>query len=312
MRYGLCCIWVGRPIKFRSTTAKYLLKLGEAERRAYLAKILKDNCAALRESVKACAATGIGSFRITSEFAPRFTQPDVAYDPYGVYPGMVDDAAEIATMASKAGVRLTTHPGQYCVLNSPREEVAAASRAEIIATEKLFSPFGVDVAILHGGGAYGDKPSALKRLREVVAALPDETKRVLCLENDDKTFTPTDLLPVCGATGVPMVYDIHHHRVNKCGMTEREAWEAAMATWDREPLFHISSPLNGWAGKHQQKHHDYIDISDLPEEWVGMDVTVEVEAKRKDDAIKKLMREAVDRSEVKDEHHDLISGSSGV
>ena len=67
------------------------------------------------------------------------------------------------------------------------------------------------------------------------------------------------------------------------------ATEQSLETWDREPLFHISSPKDGWSGPDPRKHHDYIDILDLPKDWLTMDITVEVEAKAKELAIKKLM-----------------------
>jgi UV DNA damage endonuclease len=53
-------------------------------------------------------------------------------------------------------------------------------------------------------------------------------------------------------------------------------------------LFHISSPKDGWNALNTKKHHDYIDINDVPPSWLSMDITVEVEAKAKELAIQKL------------------------
>jgi UV DNA damage endonuclease len=64
-----------------------------------------------------------------------------------------------------------------------------------------------------------------------------------------------------------------------------------LSTWDREPLFYISSPLNSWQDGNQRNHHDFIDPEDLPEFWLKQDVTVEVEAKAKELAVLKLIRE---------------------
>lgn len=289
MRLGLCCIWQGEEIRFRSTTVKKLSSLGKSEREAYCREILRHNCNALRSSILACPGHAIGSFRITSEFAPGMTHSDVSYDPYAIFPEMHDIAVEIRMMATENNVRLTTHPGQYCVLNSPREEVVSSSVREVEQTARLFMPFGVDVMILHGGGGYGDKPAAVSRLVETVHGLSTDCKKILCLENDDRVFTPEDLLPACRLTSVPMVYDVHHHRVNRDGLPEKDAWERALATWDREPLFHVSSPLGGWESKDRRSHADYIAVDDLPREWVAMDITVEVEAKAKDLAIAQLL-----------------------
>ncbi len=53
---------------------------------------------------------------------------------------------------------------------------------------------------------------------------------------------------VCAATGVPLVYDVHHHRCLPDGASVAETTRLARATWRTEPLFHISSPLEGWGG----------------------------------------------------------------
>ena len=64
-----------------------------------------------------------------------------------------------------------------------------------------------------------------------------------------------------------------------------------MQTWSREPLFHLSSPLNGWGGTNVNKHHDYIDPKDFPDCWLNLDVTVEIEAKAKELAVLKLKKQ---------------------
>ena len=142
----------------------------------------------------------------------------------------------------------------------------------------------------HGGGGYGDKPAALERFRRNLGRLSLRVRSRLTVENDDKTFTPADLLPLCHAEGVPLVYDAHHHRCCPDDLTVKQATTAARATWNREPLFHISSPLDGWQGPKPERHHDYIDPMDFPTAWRGLTLTVEVEAKAKELAVARLQR----------------------
>lgn len=311
IRLGLCCIFREEPIKFRRTTAKSLLTLTpRAERPARLAELIRHNLKALRSALEYCAAAGIGDFRINSQIFPLYTHPQAGYrfaelpavsaGSGPAYPGAADGitppslselAASCRGFAAEKDIRTGFHPDQFNVLSSPDPGVVERTLAELSYQAEASELLGGDVVTLHGGGGYGDKPSALERLAAVISRLPDPVRSRLALENDDRTYTPADLLPVCEVAGIPLVYDVHHHRVNSDGLTLEEATVRAAATWaGREPLFHLSSPLGGWSASAPAKHADYIDPGDFPECWKNMDVTVEVEAKAKELAVLELRR----------------------
>jgi UV DNA damage endonuclease len=108
----------------------------------------------------------------------------------------------------------------------------------------------------------------------------------LALENDDRSFTPRSLLPLCERSGLPLVYDVHHHRCLPDGLSVNEATELAFGTWrGREPYAHLSSPRGGWTGPNNRAHADYIDPADFPEAWRGRTMTIDVEAKAKERAV---------------------------
>jgi len=97
--------------------------------------------------------------------------------------------------------------------------------------------------------------------------------------------------------GVPLVYDVRHHRCltdgrqtadrrQTDGSSIEKTTEAALTTWNREPLFHLSSQLNVWKRKKPGPHHDFINPQDFPECWKQLSITVEIEAKAKELAIK--------------------------
>jgi UV DNA damage endonuclease len=148
-----------------------------------------------------------------------------------------------------------------------------------------------DVINIHGGGAYGNKQQALADFARNIDRLSLSVRNRLTLENDDKTYTPADLLPVCRSVGIPLVYDVHHHRCNPDELSIEEATNQVLATWNREPMFHISSPMEGWDGPKPERHHDFIDVNDFPECWQKNSITVEVEAKAKEVAVVRLQTE---------------------
>lgn len=293
LRLGLCCQFAGEPIKFRTTTVTAMLRLGREARLARLAELCRLNAEALYASLEYCAGHGIGSFRINSQILPVKTHAEAGYV-MGELPGAADIIArfrECGDFARANNLRLSFHPDQFVVLNSPTSSTVAHSLAELAYQAEVAEWVGADTLNIHGGGAYGDKARALEVLRSSIEGLPGPVRSRLTLENDDKVYTPADLLPICMATGVPLVYDVHHHRCLPDGMSVAEATDAARQTWKTEPLFHISSPLEGWDGPKPERHHDYIDAADFPEEWLGWPLTVEVEAKAKELAVARLMEE---------------------
>lgn len=290
LRLGLCCQFRREPIKFRTTTAKAMLRLSKRERLARLAELCRLNAEALLVALQFCASHGIGAFRVNSQILPLKTHAEAGY-------AMTElpDGAEIIKRFEKCGrfahqhdLRLSFHPDQFVVLNSPNPRILAHSLAELNYQAEVAEWVGADTLNVHGGGAYGDKPSALSALRKSIKRLPQPVRSRLTLENDDKVYTPADLLPVCADTDVPLVYDVHHHRCLPDGLSVDEVTQRARHTWKTEPLFHISSPLAGWGGPQPQRHHDYINAADFPSEWLGWPLTVEVEAKAKELAIRQL------------------------
>ena len=297
LRLGLCCMFAREPIQFRTTTATAMLRLGKRERLARLAELCLVNADALLSALGYCAAHGIGAFRVSSQILPIKTHPTAGYA-VDELPGsgtIVARYRESGEFAREHGLRLSFHPDQFVVLNSPNPRTLEHSLAELDYQAEVAEWIGADTLNIHGGGAYGDKPSALRALRTNIERLPARVRSRLTLENDDKVYTPNDLLPVCSGTGVPLVYDAHHHRCCPDGSTLEAATKAARQTWGRrEPLFHISSPLEGWDGPKPQRHHDYIDAEDFPKAWLGWTLTVEVEAKAKELAVAKLQSDLAD------------------
>jgi UV DNA damage endonuclease len=298
IRWGLCCVFLDADIKFRAATHRYVGGLEPVARREYLAGIARDNAAALLAAVDECRRLGIGAFRINSQILPLSTHPQSGYRLPGIDPdGTIEAAFRAAGEAARAAdIRLSFHPDQFVVLNSEREAVVDSSLAELDYQAALAELVGADVIVLHAGSSAGGIDAALDRLERGVERLSERARGRIALENDDRHYSPADLLPLCRRLGIPLVYDVHHHRCNGDRLTVEEATDKAAETWGgREPYNHISSPRDGWGAANERPHADYIDPSDFPEAWRGRRMTVDVEAKAKERALVKLMRAVVRR-----------------
>ena len=248
---------------------------------------------ALLAALQFCADNGIGCFRVNSQILPIKTHPDCGYqvDDLPEADEIIRRFKECGTFVQKHKLRTCFHPDQFVVMNSPRPDVVEKSVQELEYQAEVAEWIGADVINIHGGGAYGDKPKALADFARNLDRLSGRVRSRLTVENDDKTYTPADLLPICKATGISLVYDVHHHRCNPDGLSVEQATKKALATWDREPMFHLSSPIEGWDGPKPERHHDFIDVKDFPDCWRRKKITVEVEAKAKELAVEKLRQE---------------------
>jgi UV DNA damage endonuclease len=293
IRWGLCCIFREAPIKFSRTTAKYSAKFSIDERMRHLSTICLNNAYSLLAALKFCRRNGIGDFRINSQILPLKTHPQLAYavDDLPQSTEIINAFQKCKTYCRQHNLRTSFHPDQFILLSSPNPEVTRRSIADLRYQAEVAEWVGADVINIHAGGAYGNKNEALKRLVTQIRGLPQNVRNRLTLENDDRLYTPRDLLPVCEKLAIPLVYDLHHHRCLPDGRNVEDTTQLALKTWDREPLFHISSPLKSWQNRNPRNHHDYINLDDFPECWLKLDITVEVEAKAKELAVLKLMRE---------------------
>ncbi|MGE3954939.1 MAG: UV DNA damage repair endonuclease UvsE [Parachlamydiales bacterium] len=304
IRLGLCCLFRSVEIPFQTATATYTAKLKEPL--AYLSARALNNAQSLKRAFEYCVEQGIGDFRICSDLLPLCSHPALGYEIEALPDGeaILELFGRCKRFAREHDLRLTFHPDQFVVLSSPRREVVENSLREMEMHGELAELVGADVINIHAGGTYGNKGEALERLERNLERLSEQVRSRLTLENDDRSYTPSDLLPFCKRLHIPFCYDVHHHRCLPDGLTVEEATEAALERWDREPLFHVSSPKNGWGGGDPKPHHEELFIRDFPECWREIPkLTVEVEAKGKELALFKLAEQLKKRG--------YIAGSGG-
>ena len=299
IRLGLCCIFENEPVKFHHTTVKIIKDIdSRTGQLRKLSDIALNNSLALLDAVKTCKRLDIGAFRVLSQILPIYSHPEYGYKLEDLPAGdeIRKNFATVKSFAADNNIRLSFHPDQFNILASPREEVVTNSIRELEYQCMIADLIGADNVNIHMGGAYGDKTATLKRFVEQFKNVLESIKRHLALENDDISYTVEDLYPICMETGLPLTYDVHHHRCLPDKFSIGEATAKSIETWKqagREPHFHISSPRNGWGASNPKNHADYIDIGDFPKEWncALPDFTLDIEAKAKELAVQKLYRQ---------------------
>ncbi|KAI5301894.1 hypothetical protein KEM56_001243, partial [Ascosphaera pollenicola] len=244
---------------------------------------------------------GIKFMRLSSEMFPFASHEEYGYS---LESFAADVLAEAGRVAAELGHRLTSHPGQYTQLGSPREQVAINAirdleyHAELLRLLKLPEQQNRDaVIILHMGGVFGNKKETLDRFRTHYATLSQDIKNRLVLENDDVSWTVHDLLPICEELNIPMVLDYHHHNINFDSNELREGtldilqlYDRITAIWKKKGItqkMHYSEPTpSAITRRERRKHSGRVQM--LPPCPPTMDLMIE--AKDKEQAVFDLMR----------------------
>jgi UV DNA damage endonuclease len=254
-------------------------------------------------------------YRMSSSLAPYATHPKLS--------GFANQLAECRNellqcgqMAHAYGLRLSFHPSQYTVANSPHAATLALSLADLTLQADLLNAMELNaeaVVVTHIGGIFGDKLEARERFATNILALPERVRRRIVLENDDTRFSVSDTIWVHERTGMRLVFDNLHHRLNNpANLRVREALSLCLATWptDQIPKVHFSSPRTEWlveSGDQEDlprlratrwsRHSDYInpfEFIDFIETAHGLrDFDVMLEARAKDLAVLRLREDLV-------------------
>jgi len=261
-------------------------------------------------------ANEISMYRMSSDLAPYATHPDLSQFHNQVKESRKELKA-IGRRARDLDLRLSFHPSQFIVLNSPEETLRNKSiwdlrvQAEILDRMELGAEA---VLVIHAGGSYGDKASGIDRWCATWKKLPLEVSRRLVLEHDDLRYSAADVLEIHKRTGVRLIFDVQHFWcLNPERLDLRDTLDRFLATWPSgvRPKLHFSSPRtqmreakrkNPKTGRKKNVllppvwtgHADFIHPFEFINFWrmVGpLDVDVMLEAKAKDLALLRLRKD---------------------
>jgi UV DNA damage endonuclease len=208
---------------------------------------LRVSLANLAAIIDYLEAAGIGMYRMSSDLAPYLTHPDLPQFHQQIEE-CADELQAIGERARSLELRLSFHPSQYILLNSPDEALVQKSAADLGAQAAILDAMGLGpeaVVVTHVGGVYGDVESGRARWVSTWERLPEATRRRLVLENDDTRYGVADVLWIHERTGVRLVFDyLHHWCLDRVGIDQHEALAACLRSWPGgvRPKIHFSSP----------------------------------------------------------------------
>ena len=291
MNLGYACInmTMGKKVTTNRTMVK---KTFEQKGLDYVSDLALLNAKDIVKILEWNRMNGINFFRLSSALIPWGDNIDIT---------QLKDYKEIKSELKKAGdyakfwnMRINSHPGPFNVLPSPNESVILKTIADLELHGKVFDMMGLSKTTynninIHCNGVYGDKQSAMNRLIQNFKRLSPSVRKRFTLENDDKAsmYSVKDLMYIHEKTGIPIVFDYHHHQFCTGGMSEEEALKLAATTWPKdirqEVHYSESKALHENNQKEKPQAHSYL-INALPNTY-GLDLDIMVEAKGKELAI---------------------------
>lgn len=252
MSIGYACLTVGVP---NTDIKSCMLKNADDKK---LAQLIEHNLSSLRNMIDYNKTNKINLFRISSDIIPFGSSP-VNTLPWTQL--FKQELTEIGETVKKAGIRVSMHPGQYTVLNSPDSQVADRAVEDLNYHASFLDSLGVDYThkiILHIGGVYGDKRAAIRRFADRYRSLSPSVRDRLVIENDDKSYHICDVLELGTALGIPVVYDNLHNKLNCCDSSKDDLYWVTQSglTWkqkDGKQKIHYSqqNPVKN-AGSHSE------------------------------------------------------------
>lgn len=254
-----------RPLTEKCTTKAWLNRQERDVAEQRLWDIMEHNTRAAYNLVKYVGSLPESQrmVRLGSNQLPMYTEPGWRY--YWQQQDIRDYAARryaiVGEAARELGVRMSMHPGQFCVLASDNEDVVERSieefeyHADIIrwmGYGKKFQDFKCNVHISGRKGPEG--------IKAVLPRLSPEARNTITIENDENSWGLDSSLEL--ADDVALVVDIHHHWVHSAGEYIRhddDRIKRVVDSWRGErPAMHYSVSRKDYLVDHRPDHRpDY-------------------------------------------------------
>ena len=262
---------------------------------AYASQLTLQNAQDLLKILQWNEKNDIKFYRMSSDLLPWASEYDLKDLPD--FDKIEEALFNAGLFAAENNMRITTHPGHFNKLTSPREEVIQRTIRDLEVHGEMFDlmclPRTHFAKInIHVGATYNDRKMALDNFCKNFERLPESVRSRLTVENDDKAslYSTKELYDeVFTRIGVPIVFDYHHHKFCTGDQTEGEAVRLAASTWgDIRPVVHYSESRAHEHNDDSIRPQAHSDSYVSPINLYNLDLDVMLEAKHKEIALFKM------------------------
>jgi UV DNA damage endonuclease len=272
-KLGFACKWIDRPDQMNgikpkddakqyntgSTTVSWLNRQSQQIAEEKLWNLMKDNIESIRKLVERVGALdeNLRMVRLGSDILPVFTEPSWSwfYRQSDVRAYCEREFRKVGDLARKMGVRLSFHPGQFCVLASDNPDIVNRSIEEFeyhvdmarwMGFGKKFQDFKINVHISGRRGPQG--------IIDTLQRLTPEARNCITIENDENAWgieSSLELVEHCA-----LVLDVHHHwvRTGEYIQPSDDRCKRVIDSWRGvRPVCHYSVSREEWLPGHCDK-----------------------------------------------------------
>jgi UV DNA damage endonuclease len=242
MRIGYPCI--NRSIGCTPSKTFRLASYSDAR----LQETVAANLSCLKKILTYNEEHGLLFLRITSDLVPFASHPVCTF-PWQEH--FSDTFAEIGEYCREHGFRISMHPDQFVLLNTPDAGVLGRSIDELVYQVAVLDLMGLDRTAkvqIHVGGVYGDKAASMDRFVKNYSQLKPMIKSRLVIENDERLYSIADCRAIHTRTGIPVLFDIFHHELFNHGERLGDVLEVLRKSWNEHdglPMMDYSSQQEG-------------------------------------------------------------------
>ncbi|MFA4861760.1 UV DNA damage repair endonuclease UvsE [Methanoregula sp.] len=257
MRIGYPCI--NRSIGC-SPSGTFRLASYSPER---LENTVERNLACVSETLRYNVRHGLLFFRISSDMVPFASHPVCTFPWQERFKKSLSD---IGLFIRKHRFRISMHPDQFVLLNTPDWDVLARSIAELRYHAEILDLMGLDETAkiqIHVGGVYGDKPASMERFVNNYDLLDASIRCRLVIENDERLYSADNCLALHDRTGVPILFDSFHHSLNNNGERIPDLLELIRTSWKEQDGIPMVDYSSQQPGKRVGAHTEHIDAGNF-------------------------------------------------